>query len=167
MWDFFSRKKPSSGSMADESKSHWLAQIKQFASSHVLSVQEDKKIIDHVDDLLSWKIDFVVVKDKGKAIQGVIGRDQLNEIVTEKKLEVRNGSEADLSQLSFRDLLESGNLKEYYVINEDAEKSVAPPWLHGLPAREILIIKDKIVKAVVDRRWFKKWQNLLWLARSY
>jgi|GEM_PF-6867271 len=158
---------PKAGSMADESRSHWLSEIKQFASSDVLSVQEDKKVVDHVDDLLSWKIDFVVVKNKGKVIQGVIGRDQLTEIITEKKLSVRHGAETDISQLSFRDVLESENLKEYYVINEDAEKSQAPLWLSGLPAREILIIKDKIVKAVIDRRWFRKWQKLLRLAHSF
>ena len=154
-----------SETMADESKNHWLSEIKQFASSEVLSIQEDKKIVDHVQDLLSWKIDFVIVKNKGKAIQGVIGRDQLTEIITEKRLESRDGS--DLSQMSFRDLLESGNLKEYYIINEDSEKSVAPLWMYGLPAREILIIKDKIVKAVIDRKWFRKWQNVLRLARLY
>jgi len=158
---------PKAGSMADESRSHWLSEIKQFASSDVLSVQEDKKVVDHVDDLLSWKIDFVVVKNKGKVIQGVIGRVQLTEITTEKKLSVRHGAETDISQLSFRDVLESENLKEYYVINEDAEKSQAPLWLSGLPAREILIIKDKIVKAVIDRRWFRKWQRLLRLAHSF
>lgn len=158
---------PKKDSMAEESRSHWLSEIKQFASSDVLSVQEDRKIVDHVDDLLSWNIDFVVVKDKGKVIQGVIGRDQLTEIMTEKKLAVRNGAETDISQLSFRDLLESENLKEYYVINEDAEKNEAPLWLSGLPAREILIIKDKIVKAVIDRRWFRKWQRLLRLAHSF
>lgn len=158
---------PKAGSMAEESRSHWLSEIKQFASSDVLSVQEDKKIVDHVDDLLSWKIDFVVVKNKGKVIQGVIGRDQLTEIITEKKLSVRHGADTDISQLSFRDVLESENLKEYYVINEDAEKSQAPLWLSGLPAREILIIKDKIVKAVIDRRWFRKWQRLLRLAHSF
>jgi predicted transcriptional regulator len=152
---------------AEESKGHWLSQIKEFASSDVLSVQEDRKVVDHVDDLMSWKIDFVVVKDKGKVIQGVIGRDQLTEIMTEKKLQIRKGKDIDLSQMSFRDVIETENLKEYYVINEDAAKNEAPLWQQGLPAREILIIKDKIVKAVVDRRWFKKWQRLLRLARSF
>lgn len=155
------------GSMADESRSHWLSEIKQFASSDVLSVQEDRKVVDHVDDLLSWKIDFVIVKDKGKVIQGVIGRDQLTDIITEKKLAVQNGATTDISELSFRDLLDSEDLKEYYVINEDAEKNQAPLWLSGLPAREILIIKDKIVKAVIDRRWFRKWQRLLRIAHSF
>jgi hypothetical protein len=160
--------KKKSGSMVEEAKSQWLSQIKEYASSDVLSVQEDRKVVDHVDDLMSWKIDFVVVKDKGKVIQGVVSRDQLNEIITEKKLEARNGaSDIDIRQLSFRDVLENEDVKEYYVINEDLQRSDAQLWLHGLPAREILIIKDKIVQAVVDRRWFRKWQNLLQLARSF
>lgn len=151
----------------EEAKTHWLSQIKEYASSDVLSIQEDKKVVDNIEDLMSWKIDFVVVKDKGKVIQGVVGRDQLNEIINEKKLQARNGSETDLSQLSFRDVLDSEDLREYYVINEDAGKVDTPLWLQGLPAREVLIIKDKIVKAVVDRRWFRKWQNLLQFARSF
>jgi len=154
--------------MIEEAKTHWLSQIKEYASSDVMSIQEDKKVVDNIEDLMSWKIDFVVVKDKGKVIQGVVGRDQLNEIITEKKLEARRGgSDIDISQMSFRDVLDSEGLREYYVINEDAGKTDTPLWLQGLPAREVLIIKDKIVKAVVDRRWFRKWQNLLQFARSF
>jgi hypothetical protein len=155
-----------SDTMMEEAKTSWLTQIKEFASSDVMSVQADRKVIDHVDDLMSWKIDFIVVKGEGKVIQGVVGRDQLNDIINEKKLETRNGTAVtDLRKMSFRDILESEGLREYYVINEDAPKS-GQLWLQGLPAREILIIKDKIVKAVVDRRWFKKWQSRLGLARS-
>lgn len=154
------------GSFIEDAKSSWLSQIKKHASSGVMSVQADKKVVDHVDELLSWKIDFVVVKDEGRVIQGVVGRDQLRDIINEKRLEAHRG-DADVSEMSFRDLLSDENLREYYVIDEDSPKTEAPVWIKGLPAREILIIKNKIVQAVVDRRWFKKWQNLLQFARAY
>lgn len=155
------------GTFVDDAKSNWLSQIKEHASLDVMSVQGDRKIVDHVDDLLSWKIDFVVVKDKGKVIQGVVGRDQLHEIINERRLEAGKGlTDQALSEMSFRDLLSAEDLREYYIIDEDAPKEQAPVWIKGLPAREILIMKDKIVKAVVDRRWFKKWQNLLQFVRA-
>ena len=138
------------------------SEAQEYMSYDVVSVQEDNKVVDHVQDLLSWNIDFVVVKDKGKVVRGVIGRDQLNDIVNEKVLDSRNGkSTEDLTKMSFRDLIENKDLKEYYIIDEDKERSEANLWVDGLPPREVVIMKNHAVKAVIGRRWFRRWQRLV------
>jgi hypothetical protein len=148
-------------SLITEAKNRWISQIKEFASSNVVTVQEDKKVVDQIADLMEWKIDFVVVKDSGKVIKGVIGRDQLNDLVNEKRLEHRDATDGqDLTRMSFRDLIENHDLKEYYIFDENKESSDPSSWLPSLPAREVVIMKDKVVKAVVDRRWFRKWLGL-------
>lgn len=155
-----------SDSLAEEAKNGWWSQIKDYASYDVVTIQQDKKVIDHVDDLMSWKIDFIVVKDEGKVIRGVIGRDQLNDIVNEKKLEVRGGADANLNEMSFRDVIDTHDHKEYYLIDEKNQKSDPKLW-QGLPAREVVLLRDQHVEAVVDRRWFKRWQGLLRLAKYF
>jgi signal-transduction protein with cAMP-binding, CBS, and nucleotidyltransferase domain len=156
-----------SDSLTEEAKTGWLSQIKDYASYDVMTIQEDKKVLDHVQDMMSWNIDFIVVKDEGKVIRGVIGRDQLNDIVNEKKLEVRSGSEGDLKKMSFRDIVDATDMKEYYVIDQNKTKSEPTLWMQGLPAREVVLIKDEKVEAVVDRRWFKRWQGLVKIARYF
>jgi predicted transcriptional regulator len=147
-------------SMASKAKERW-ARIKNFASFDVITVQEESKVVDHVAGLQSWKIDFIVVKDKGKVVRGVIGRDQLNDIVNERVLDARAGKPGpDLRRLSFRDVIEDEDLREYYLVDQNNESSDPKLWMEGLPPREVVIVKDKTVKAVVGRRWFKRWLQL-------
>jgi hypothetical protein len=142
-------------------KFNWWKRIKNFASYAVVTVQEDSKVIDHVPDLQSWKIDFIVVKDKGKIVRGVIGRDQLNDIVNEQRLQARSGSaNIDPRGLSFRDVIANDDLREYYLVDQNNVHSDPKLWLQDLPPREVVIVKDKAVQAVVDRRWFKRWLRL-------
>lgn len=151
-------------SLIAEAKQLWLAQIGKYASKEVATVQQSHRVLDHADELLSWNIDFVVVKDEGKVIRGVIGRDQLREVINKKKIEVRTGATAmDLSKLSFRDVIDSSNFGEYYLLDRDNLKPEA--WTNDLPARELIITKDKTVEGVVDRRLFKRLINLLNFAR--
>ncbi len=150
------------GSLAAEAKRLLLAQIKDYASYDIVTVRDDRRVVEQVQSLMEWKIDFIVVKDQGKVVKGVIGRDQLGDIVREKILEARAaGREADLKRMSFRDLLQDEDFKEYYVLDEGEVTKPDPQLWQGLPPREVLIVKDKAVKAVVDRRWFRRWQSLL------
>ena len=148
-------------SLTEEAKTGWLSQIKEHASYDVMTVQADKKVLDHVQDSMSWNIDFIVVKDEGKVIRGVIGRDQLDDIVNEKKLEVSSGGEVDLNRMSFRDVVNSADIKEYYLIDQNKTKTEPTLFMQGLPPREVVLMKDSKVEAVVDRRWFKRWQGLV------
>jgi hypothetical protein len=155
-------------SLASLARDKWIAKIKDFASTDIVTIQAEQRVLDHAQDLLSWKIDFIVVKDKDKIIRGVIGRDQFNDLLNEKLLQTRmcqNISDLNLhknlSHFSFRDLIASGAFQEYYVIDQDHPSTVPNLWMQGLPPREVVIIKDKVVDSVVDRRWFKRWQSLI------
>jgi len=63
-------------------------------------------------------------------------------------------------------LIAGNEFREYYLLDKNSPAEESNLWIQDLPAREVVVIKDKTVEAVMSRRWFKRWQRLFRFARS-